>query len=155
MAEKFDIKKVIGEKLTANLVTLGVGVGLAWIVYKKIFRKTTDEKNEQLEKDAIKKEFDPKKLTYPASDYYQMAQIIQVAGFDIGTDEEAIYQVFRRLKNNNDYLALRQAWGKKKIYDFGIPYIMTLPQFLRWEMNASECKKINNILNSKGIKYNV
>lgn len=155
MAEKFNIKKIVGEKLTTNLVTLGVVSIIGVFVYRKFFKRTTDVQNEQQEKDEIQKELDPTKLTYPKSNYYQMAQTIQVAGFDVGTDEEAIYSVFKRLKNNADFLALRQAWGKKKIYDWGIPYIMTLAQFLRWELDAKECGNINSILNSKGIKYSI
>lgn len=155
MAEKFDIKKIVGEKLTTNLVTLGVISVIGIVVYRRLFKKTTDVKNEQQEQDEIKKELDPLKLSYPKSQYYQLAQTIQVAGFDAGTDEQAIYDVFKTLKNDADFLALRQAWGKKKIYDWGIPYIMTLSQFLRWEMNATECGKINSILKSKGIKYTI
>lgn len=150
-----EVAKVVEEKVIGTVVAVGLGGLVAWGIYSKFFKKTTDVANEKKEQDEIKKEFDPKKLSYPASNYYQMAKAIEIAGFDVGTDEDAIYDVFRLLKTNSDFLALRQAWGKKKIYDWGIGYVMTLAQFLHWEMSAYETKKINNILKSKGIKYTI
>ncbi len=154
MAKK-QLVSIIEEKLVGTAVAIGIGGGIAYIIYNRFFKKTTDKANEKKELELINKELDPSKLSYPASNYYLMAQTIAVAGFDVGTDEEAIYNVFRQLKTNSDFLALRQAWGKKKIYDFGIPYVLTLAEFLHWEMSADEIKKINNILKSKGIKYTV
>jgi hypothetical protein len=97
------------------------------------------------------------RLTFPESQYRSFAGTIETAGFDVGTDEDAIYNVFGKLKNNADYLALTQAWGKpnRRVYEWGIGRDMTLAQFIRYEMNDKEVRKINGILSSKGIKYRI
>ena len=67
-----DIKKVIQEKLAANLITIALGGTVAYIIYKKFIQ--TDEKkrgkdetkNIESELDAAKKK---KPLTYPLSQY--------------------------------------------------------------------------------------
>lgn len=151
-------------KLNANsYVRIGLwiagGLVTAWGVSKVLKILRPEYKREQNEQKTIvgELESETKKtgLTYPQSQYAAFANIIETAGFDVGTDEAAIYNVFRNLKNNADYLALTNAWGKptRKIYDWGFGYDMTLPQFIRWEMDNNEVAKINAILKSKGIKY--
>jgi len=117
-------------------------------------RQESQTKEQEAELETAKK---TAPLTYPKTQYNNFADIIQTAGFSLGTDEAAIYSVFRKLQNNADYLALAQAWGKptRTIYDFGLPYKLTLPQFIRWEMSDGEAGKINTILKAKNIKYRV
>lgn len=137
------------------------GLAVGWGVSKVLKILRPEYKREQGEQKVIENELESETkktgLTYPLSQYSAFANIIETAGFDVGTDEEAIYNVFRSLKNNADYLQLAKAWGKptRKIYDWGFGYDMTLPQFLRWEMDSKECAKVNAILKSKGIKYRV
>jgi hypothetical protein len=142
-------------------IAVGVVAGVAFIGFK-IFRKfggesarETQEAN-QLENE-LNTELNKTGLTYPKSQYSTFANEIETAGFDIGTDEDAIYSVFRKLKNNADYLQLNASWGKpnRKVYDFGIGRDMTLPQFLRYEMNDGEIRKINQILSYNKITYRV
>jgi hypothetical protein len=137
------------------------GIAIAFGVKKVLDYFKPERKREEGEQKVITGELDTETkatpLSYPASQYATFANIIETAGFDIGTDEDAIYTVFRSLKNNADYLALSNAWGKptRKIYDFGIGYNVTLPQYIRWEMNDTEVNRINSILQSKNIKYRV
>ena len=165
MAEKFDIKKVIGERLTANLVTIAVGGGVAWFIYNRFIKSDAKKRNKQETKDVdneLEQAKKKSKLSYPLSQYQAFAKIIEIAGQDAGTDEQAIYSVFMKLKNNADYLQLVKAWGspKRQVYPdyilfYSTGYKMTLPQYLRYEMDEKEVKKINNILASKGITYRV
>jgi len=161
----------IGTQLSAKFSELPpwakgvIGVGgilVAGFVVYKIFKKfSSTEATDRAEASAVetelKEEMARTKLTYPESQYKSFASQIEIAGFDIGTDEDAIYSVFRKLKNNADFLALTQAWGKpnRKIYDWGIGRYMTLAQFIRYEMSNREVDKINAILGAKGIKYRV
>lgn len=137
------------------------GVAVAYGVSKVLKILKPEYKREQNEQKTIvgELETETKKtgLSYPQSQYAAFANIIETAAFDVGTDEDAIYTVFRNLKNNADYLALTNAWGKptRKIYDWGFGYDMTLPQLIRWEMDNKEVAKINSILKSKNIKYRV
>ena len=153
-------------KLNANTyVRIGLwvagGLTAAWGISKILKILRPEYKREQNEQKIIQSELETEAkktgLSYPQSQYPAFANIIETAGFDVGTDEDAIYTVFRSLKNNADYLALTNAWGKptRKIYDWGFGYDMTLPQFIRWEMDDSEVAKINAILKSKTIKYRV
>jgi hypothetical protein len=105
----------------------------------------------------IEKESKKKPASYADSQYRTFANSIETAGFDLGTDEAAIYSTFRKLKNNTDYLKLLNAWGKpnRKVYEWGVGRSMTLPQYIRWEMDDSEVKKVNDILKSKSITYRV
>ena len=143
------------------IVALGIGATAAYFIGKALKQFTTEGRRLETEKKTVENELKESLKTQPASfpvsQYQSFARIIQIAGFDLGTDEAAIYNVFRSLKNNTDFLQLTEAWGKptRTIYDFGIGYKMTLPQFLRWEMDDKEVKKINDILKSKGIKYRV
>jgi len=98
--------------------------------------------------------------TYSDSQYAEMADAIQIAGFDTGTDEDSIYSTFRLLKNNTDYLKLLRAWGKptRTVYEWGVGREMTLTQFLKWEMSTDEIAHINRILADtkyRRIKYRV
>jgi len=135
------------------------GVAVAWGVSKVLKILRPEYKREQSEQKTIEGELETETkktgLSFPLSQYSAFANIIETAGFDVGTDEAAIYNVFRSLKNNADYLQLAKAWGKptRKIYDWGFGYDMTLPQFIRWEMDNKEVSKINAILKSKNIKY--
>jgi hypothetical protein len=146
-------------------IKLGVyvagGVAIAFGVKKVLDYFKPARKREESEQKVITGELETETkttpLSYPQSQYATFADIIETAGFDLGTDEDAIYTVFRSLKNNADYLALSNAWGKptRKVYDFGFGYDMTLPQYLRWEMSDTEVGRINSILKSKNIKYRV
>lgn len=140
---------------------IGVGITASYFLARVLQKFTKESKKLQDEKKAVETELSKaikeKPLSYPESQYNSFARVIQIAGFDIGTDEAAIYNVFRSLKNNADYLALSQAWGKptRKVYEWGVGREMTLQQFIRWEMDQKECAKINAILKSKRIKYRI
>jgi hypothetical protein len=138
-----------------------VGVVGAYLLIKKFQveikafinkRKQNENVTDEL-KDAEKKQ----PLTYPLSQYDNFANIIETACFDLGTDEQAIYQVFYRLKNNADFLQLAKAWGNptRRYYEYFVPMDFTLVQMLRYDMSDSECQVVNQILAKKGIKYRV
>lgn len=160
----FDIKKVIGERVTANAITIGMGGLLAWFIYDRFIKSDAKKRNKEESKDVENELEEAKKktkLSYPLSQYQAFAKIIEIAGQDSGTDEKAIYSVFLKLKNNADYLQLIKAWGvARQVYPEWILFYSTgqklsLQQFLRYEMDEKEIKKINYILTSKGIKYRI
>lgn len=93
-------------------------------------------------------------LTYPTSNYNIMADQLQSAMFDAGTDEQTIYSIFRKLKNPKDLLQLVKAFGKRKYYVFGISQgNYNLGQWLQEELSDSEKQEINSILQSNNINY--
>lgn len=144
-----------------GVVAVSVVAGTGYAIYKIVKLLSSEKREEKKESTAINKELESAQaqtgLSYPPSQYSTFANVIETAGFDVGTDEEAIYSTFRKLNNNADYLQLLTSWGKpnRTIYDWGIGYDMTLPQYLRYEMDEDEIKIVNNILKSKGITYRV
>lgn len=77
----------------------------------------------------------------------------------IGTDEQAIKDIFYHLKNDADFLALKKAFGTRTIWS-GTPFFVsdvrgTLIPCLRNELDAYWIGLINDILKAKKIKYRV
>ena len=144
-----------------GVISVGIlaGVGyLIWQVTKKLGEEPRrDEEEDKQIQTELQAEIKKTPLSYGASQYASFANNIQEAGYDVGTDEESIYSVFRKMKNNADYLALLKAWGKptRTVYEWGIGRKKTLTQFLRSEMSDSEIRKINTILSNNKVKYRV
>jgi hypothetical protein len=144
-----------------GIVAVAVVAGIGYVIYKVTQKLGETEDADRKEGGEVQSELEQevkkKPASYPDSQYRTFANTIETAGFDMGTDEAAIYSTFRKLKNNADYLKLLNAWGKpnRKVYEWGIGRNMTLPQYIRWEMSDGEVKKVNDILSSKGIKYRV
>jgi hypothetical protein len=165
------MQKSIATKVSTDTwIKLGTyvagGIAVAYGVKKVLDYFKPERKREQSETKDVANELEEakkkSKASYPASQYSAFCGIIEVAIQDAGTDEAAIYSVFRKLKNDTDYLMLIKAWGSPKrqvypdyilFYSFG--YKMTLPQALRWDLDDKECAKVNEILKSKGIKYRI
>ena len=106
------------------------------------------------------------KGNFPPSQYRDWANGIADAfdpyGFGgAGTDEEAIYGIIRRLKNNDDWLLLKQEYGVRPYTDysediFGKKVNYNMTQAILTEDEAGEMKKrINNILAVNKITYRV
>jgi hypothetical protein len=159
---KFAQKSFLGLPPWAKGVVAVVAIGAAaYAIYKVTQMLNGDDEQDAKETGEVQLEIEreskKKPASYADSQYRTFANTIETAGFDVGTDEAAIYSTFRKLKNNTDYLKLLNAWGKpnRKVYEWGVGRNMTLPQYIRWEMNDSEVKKVNDILQSKGITYRV
>lgn len=104
------------------------------------------------------------KPTYPASNYQIFADKIYEAGcagvFCYGTDEEAIFDVFKQMKNDVDVLLLIKAFGlREERGTICVPFLeencsrMPLGQFLQTELSASNFSEINNILAKNSIVF--
>jgi hypothetical protein len=151
-----DILKLLGLIYFANLILDKAD---------SFFGVKNDEKEEERkakEDKVIKNELDKYSnvapATYDNSQYQAFADEIQIACFDVGTDTKTIYRVFRKLRNNTDYLKLYMAWGRRIVYDWGIGREMSLPQILHWEMTDTEIGYVNRILEDKryrNIKYRI
>jgi len=159
------------QKITPDTwIKLGVyvagGVAVAFGVKKVLDIFKPDRKREAGEGKQIESELQQsektEKQSYPDSVYSGWASAIATAVFGGGSDEAAIFDIFRKLKNNTDYLKLAKAWGspKRQVYPdwfvfYSTGFKMTLPEVLRYDLETSEVKLINNILASKGIKYRI
>ncbi|HPX58988.1 MAG TPA: hypothetical protein PK495_08330 [Bacteroidales bacterium] len=84
-------------------------------------------------------------LSYSDNEYEHFAARIYKAVKGVGTDEEAIYQIFAQMRTKADVLKLIQTFGLKDN--------MTLTEWLYDDLNAKELDKVNSILSAQGIDY--
>lgn len=87
-------------------------------------------------------------VSFTDSEYIQMADAIQEAMNDVGTDEEKIKAVFQRLKTKSDFLKLVEFFGTRTIHSgwLWLTHTGTLYQLLESELSASDKEEMNQIL---------
>lgn len=154
---------------TPSFARTVVIVGIVVIIFILIYRWRGNSKRRQQDKQF---EQDYNKLTtesnqqptYLQTNYQEYADRIYAAGceglFCYGTNEEAIYEVFRKMQNALDVLLLVKAFGlREERGGVCIPIPGTgecdvpLSSWLQTELSADEFKEVNNILAQKGINY--
>jgi len=138
-------------------IILGLGT-VAFFGGKKIYNTILSSADKRdLNKEQAEAERQGEKLTYPLSQYNTFADKLEQAMFDIGTNETAVYNVFKALKNNLDFIELKKAFGERKYTGGVLPYwaygSLNLNKWIAEEMSQSEISNINTILNNNGIKY--
>jgi hypothetical protein len=142
------------------------GVAVAFGVKKVLDYFKPERKREESEGKQVVTELESEKkknaASYPVSTYSLWASAIAQAIFGAGTDFKSIYDIFNRLKNNTDFLMLQKAWGnpKRQVYpDWFVFYStgrkFTLSEALRDDCTSDEIKKLNSVLQRKGIKYKI
>jgi len=99
--------------------------------------------------DQLAKDISKTDLTYDLSQYTIFADRAYDAMYDFGTDEEALYVMFGKLRTNSDVLQLIKAFGVRGdfIYKEG------LTKWLSSELNNIEIEKVNDILKRNNITY--
>jgi hypothetical protein len=114
--------------------------------------EATKKKDEE-ELHRVDKEIKYDYLTHKKSYYYTLANGIYSAIQDgyFTEDEQAVYNILKKLWNNSDYLMLKKAWGRRPIGYTGFRTPMTLERAIRYWFNEKEVKHCNYILaNQKG-----
>lgn len=149
--------------LVRNIIILGLFI-LFFIIVIMILKAIKDAGKNRDKKD-LEKAFndDIKTLTeagqkpsYPDTTYKNLADKIQGAsvGFVIGlgTDEEAIIDVFKQMKNELDVVKLEKAFGAREPEDcWALCPAYPLGAYLAYEMSAGNIAEINKILSDAGI----
>ena len=132
------------------LIPGAIAAAVLFAVYR-IFGKSKEV--ETFDKDILKAK-QTQKPTFSESVYNTLANRLYVAGTsNFGTDEKAIYSVFKLLKNDLDFLLLQKAFGTKR-NEFSLQF-SDMGGYLQSELNSEEIDMINKILVSKGIKGRV
>jgi hypothetical protein len=135
---------------------------LIFVFFKKLMLLISDmfgtkeqgdkEERDREDEQETQNELDESKLTYTKSQYKDFANTIYTAleeGFT--EDEDAIYTVFKRLKNNHDYYQLKLAYGKRLHGIYGFREAYNLVSAIRRLLNDDECKQINYIMSNRGL----
>jgi len=147
-------KGVVGVAVIGGIGLIGYGL------YKK-FHKTEGEKNaEESLKDTnndIKNLLKLQKPSYIPAQYGAFSDALFEAMNGLGTDNESLFNVFRKMKNTLDVLLLIQAFGIKdytddKVFIFNIKP-MNLNQWISAELSSNEIDDLNKLLSSNGIKF--
>lgn len=153
----------------AVIITSGVIVGAFFAVkgIKKIIErrsggtdtsqtaevKTTEDELNALNKNAKTKQ----RLT--DSQALAIANTIDSAMQNLGTDEQTIKDQFYKLYNDADFLAVQSAFGKRLIKSGSVVFVedvkLTLIPALRSELDEYWIGLINTILKKKNIKYRI
>jgi len=102
---------------------------------------------------AAKGEINNKQLSYSDAEYESFAAQLEQAFKGVGTTQETVVAVIKRLKNSSDWYALFTAFGIRKI-----PHLLgsnsgTLTTHLEYELedNPEEYQLIKTHLNSLGV----
>lgn len=148
------IFNVIPKEFRISLAVLGGGY-IAYKLYRKLNPSEKEVAEEKLDEESevtSEGKSCKGKLSYKSSQYKAFATSLHNAFVEaLETDEDAIYSVMNKMKNECDLLQViaefgvrRQEWGWEKL---------NLPQFINDELNTKELQTVNSILKRKGIAY--
>jgi hypothetical protein len=90
---------------------------------------------------------DPNQYTAWANGIYSALQS------NFWEDEEAIYNIFKHIWNDSDYLMLKYKFGRKLMGVYGFRSYQTMETALRMYLSDQEIQKINNILHSSDKRH--
>ena len=148
------IFNIIPREFRISLAVIGGGY-LAYKLYRKINPSDEDKAKDELEKEAeVTSEGTTcaDNLSYKLSQYKGFATQLYNAFFEaFGTDEDAIYSVMNKMKNECDLLQTISEFGVRR-QEFGFSKL-NLPQFMHDELSTKDIQTVNDILRKKGISY--
>jgi len=151
--EKNSISESLGrtyEKLPGmvQFILIVVAFILVFVLVRKMIRKIdTIQKINAANAEADVFAQNGEKLSYPLSEYEDLADEFYVCMDGMGTYNDRAYNVIRALKNNLDFLQFKKAFGFRDGY--------SLAQWVIGDFNDSRIRDMNNILKSNGIVYNI
>lgn len=93
------------------------------------------------------KEIIESEVTLPKTEMQSLVAKLKTAfgRWGLGTDEDAVYDVFEALNSRSDVLSLINAFGVYKDH--------TLSEWVTKELSSSELEHVQEILSSKGIVF--
>lgn len=137
-----------------TIVKLAGAAGIGYVVYrlaKGLFPPEPMAIEEVAKEEARKLREQGVQPTYTDVSYSAMADAVEQAAFYIGgTDEDTIFSVMDKMKNDLDIVKLFEAFGSRRM-EFSLQSA-NLGGFLRSELNREEMRKLNAMLAAKGIK---
>ena len=125
--------------IKAGIVIIALIFGI--VLFNKIVYKSRNKKIiKDLDEDIV-----VNKLSYPLSYYGIWAEDIYNAVEGMGTNEQAIFDVFNKVKNKDDVLQL--------ISSFGVKDGETLSQWIIGDLGDDDKATLNRLLSDKNINY--
>ena len=143
--------KTLQESIFSKPLTWAIIAGAGIYVASRFFKKDPLATEKKDERELIS---EGQKASYLDSAYKGYADSIYTArsanNFG-GTDEDTIYSVFKKMKNDLDVAKLITAFGERRL-SFSLTSA-NLAGYLNDELDQDELNIINTDLRSKGIKY--
>jgi hypothetical protein len=150
-AETTSNPKSLSESIFSKPLTWAVIAGAALYFGSKLFK---GDPAAEAKRDERELEAEGEKATFMDQQYKGFADSIYAARSAnnfLGTDEDVIFSVFNKMKNNLDIAKLITAFGSRRLsFSFTEG---NLGGFLNDELDQTELGIINSGLRSKGIKY--
>jgi len=134
-----------------NIIYIGLIVTFLVIFTIVIINRNKKAKTASTDKAIIQNyeaEITTDKLSFAASEYESMASTLDNAIGFWSDDEDAIYQVFMRMKTNSDVLKLQETFG---VRNDGHDLFTAIHR----NLNDTEIQKINTILAERNISIKV
>ena len=133
-------------------MTFGIFAFVVLLVAYYFGSRTGKTKAAAANGDTLAKDISKSDLTYDLSQYVIFADRCWDAVYDIGTDEEALYDVFTKMRSNSDFLQLIKAFGSRGniVFQGGEK---TLAEWMSSDLNNVEIEKVNDILKRNNITY--
>lgn len=140
------------KKSPLEMLLWGIGIISAIAFLFKIFDRSEEDENReraQQSREEIYRKFPP---TFEDGRYLDFADNLHMALLtDMGEDEEAVYDIFRKMRNISDVLKTIEFFGRRRLA-FST-YEITLPASIGKLFDTSEKNKLNEILAKKKIPY--
>ena len=130
----------------AALIGLPTLFFAGWAVKKYVIGSVTRSGDEKTA-DQLGKEVNKNRLSYPATTYKTMADVIYRAMDGAGTTWETITRVLGQLKNADDWKMLVAEFGERKSTVWLSTFSGNLISWLEDELDESEMKEISAMLN--------
>lgn len=133
-----------------ELIKYGIILLIIAIVTSFVFRYGKGIVGKIRERQHIKKldgTIDKNNLSYPESQYDVFAQALFAAMDGWGTDTDAIFEVFRKMRTIDDVLQLQFAFSEVEDEDG------TLAAWLHDDLSSSDIETLNSILAERSIIY--
>ena len=134
-ASGIDINKII--KIIVIIIAIAVSI--------RYIRKFIKKRKSQAALNELDKDINVSKLTYQLSYYGIWSKDLYNAMDGAGTNEQVIYDVFKKMQTKDDVLQLITA--------FGVEDEETLTQWIVSELGDSERATLNRLLSDKNINY--
>lgn len=137
------------KNISLNLTPIILAGSILLIIIAVVVILVVKRKNATKEQDAyikdVEKSIDKNDLTYTNAEYTQFVNKLYSAMKGIGTNENAIYDVFSQMMTESDVKKLISMYGSKDG--------MTLQQWLIDDLSNRELQKVNDILAKNNINF--
>jgi flagellar biosynthesis/type III secretory pathway M-ring protein FliF/YscJ len=128
--------------IVIGIIILVVVIALYFLI-KKGIRTGKENKSDKERMDEIESQIEPENLSFSTAEYQAMADKIYKAVKGLGTDDDAVFEVFQKMRNNSDVLKLQSVFGIKDKMDLG--------EWISDDMSDDEIDKINGYLRQRNI----